>query len=394
MLTAVAVKSVKPKEKAHRLFDTKGLYLEVSPKGGKWWRLKYRFEGRERRMSLGVYPNVSLRDARERRDEARKRVAHGIDPQKEREAHKNGRGTFEALAREWFLKYEKTWVPAHGDRIIRRFERDIFPWLGKQRIEQVEPLDILTVLRRIEDRGAIETAHRAMQNCSQVFRYAVATGRAKRDPTVDLRGAIPPAKERHHAAITDPAQVGELLRATKDYKGFFPTKCALMFAPLVFVRPVELRTAEWEEMDFERAEWNIPARKMKMREPHLVPLPRQALAILEELHPLTGNGQYLFPSIRTRTRPMSENTVNGALRRLGYPKDVMTGHGFRAMARTMLDEQLGFRPDYIEQQLAHRVRDPLGRAYNRTKHVKERRVMMQAWADYLEGLRDGDTKKT
>ncbi|CAH1207469.1 putative protein IntB [Candidatus Nitrotoga sp. BS] len=393
-LTDTAVKNVKPGDKTARLFDGGGLYLEVAPAGGKWWRLKYRYDGKEKRLSLGVYPDVSLKDARQRRSDARKLLADGVDPSENRKAVKaakteRGANSFEVIAREWFAKNSATWSENHGSRIIRRLERDIFPWIGGRPIAEIKAQELLATLRRVEERGAVETAHRAHQNCGQVFRYAIATGRAERDPSPDLKGALPPVKQSHHAAITDPKAVGDLLRAMDGYQGAFVTKCALRLAPLVFVRPGELRRAEWTEIDFDKAEWNIPAARMKMREPHLVPLSTQAVEILRELHALTGDGRYVFPGARSNGRPMSDNAVLAALRRMGFAKDEMSGHGFRAMARTILDEVLGVRPDFIEHQLAHAVRDPNGRAYNRTAHLAERRKMMQLWADYLDKLKVG-----
>ena len=393
-LTDTAIRNAKPGPKPIRMFDGGGLYLEVAPSGGKWWRFKYRFGGKEKRLSLGVYPDVGLKEARERRDEARKLLAGDIDPGENRKAKQAAQAdraanSFEVVAREWFAKFGPTWSPSHGDRIIRRLERDIFPWIGGRPVADVTAPELLAVLRRIEGRGAVETAHRAQQNCGQVFRYAIATGRAQRDPSGDLRGALQPVKEKHHAAITEPKAIGELLRAMDGYEGYFVTKCALRLAPLVFVRPGELRKAEWAEIDLDHAEWNIPAERMKMREPHLVPLSRQTVEILRELQALTGGGRYVFPGARTNGRPMSDNAIFAALRRMGYAKDEMSGHGFRAMARTILDEVLHVRPDYIEHQLAHAVRDPNGRAYNRTAHLAERRKMMQQWADYLDGLKSG-----
>jgi len=405
-LTAIQIRNAAPAGRPYRLFDGAGLYLEIAPSGGKWWRFKYRFDGKEKRLSLGTYPDVPLAGrkdaatgrwidgARDKRDRARKLLAEGIDPAEHRKAHKAARAdraanSFEVVAREWFAKYAPGWVPGHADKIIRRLERDIFPWIGARAIADITAPELLAAVRRIEERGAVETAHRALQNCGQVFRYAIATGRAERDPTPDLKGALPPVKQTHLAAITEPKAVGELLRAINSYRGSFVTKCAMRLAPLVFVRPGELRRAEWSEFDLERAEWNIPAERMKMREPHLVPLSRQAVAILRELHAVTGEGRYLFPGARTTRRPMSDNAILAALRRMGYGKDEMTGHGFRAMARTILDEVLKVRPDYIEHQLAHAVRDPNGRAYNRTAHLAERRDMMQRWADYLDRLQAG-----
>jgi integrase len=394
-LTDVAIRKAKPTGKTERLFDGGGLYLEISPAGGKWWRWKYRrpITKKENRLSFGTYPEVSLADARARRDAARKLLAAGIDPGEQRKAEtaagsERAANSFEVVAREWFAKQSPTWAPSHGSRIIDRLERDLFPWIGGRPIADITAKELLATVTRIADRGAVETAHRALQNCGQVFRYAIATGRAERNPAPDLRGALPPVKPTHLAAITAPPEIGGLLRAIESYQGSFITKCALRLAPLVFVRPGELRQAEWSEMDLASAEWNIPGHKMKTREPHLVPLSPQAVAILIELHALTGRGRFVFPSPRTTTRPMSNMGIMSALRRMGYAKDEMTGHGFRAMARTVLDQELGFRVDYIEHQLAHTVRDPLGRAYNRTTHLPERRRMMTAWADYLDQLRD------
>jgi integrase len=394
MLTDVVVRKTKPQAKQVKLTDERGLHLLVHPNGGKYWRFSYRFDGKQKTLALGVYPDVSLAQARERRDDARKLLADGIDPGIHRKTQKRAlveqaTNSFEAVAREWFSKYQPTWAPSHAEKIIRRLEVDIFPWIGARPIGEITAPELLTVLRRIEARGALETAHRAHQNCGQVFRYAVAIGRAVRDPSGDLRGALPPTRVKHYPAITEPTEIGALLRTTWDYQGSFITRCALRLAPLTFVRPGELRNAEWSEIDFDRAEWCIPATRMKTKEPHIVPLAFQAVAILRELHALTGTGRFVFHSPRTASRPLSNNAILSALRRLGYGKDEMTGHGFRAMARTVLDEVLGFRVDIIEHQLAHAVKDPLGRAYNRTKHLDERRRMMQAWADYLDGLRSG-----
>ena len=391
-LTDTAVRNAKPDGKTKKLFDARGLYLEVAPAGGKWWRLKYRFGGKEKRLSLGVYPDVSLKQARERRDEARRLLAAEIDPSAHRKAKKAAQderagNSFEVVAREWYAKHTSAWAESHGSRIIRRLERDIFPWLGKRPVAEITPPELLAVVRRIEGRGALETAHRALQNCGQVFRYAIATARAERDPSQDLRGALPPVKEGHFAAVTDPKRLGEILRAFDGYEGTLPVRCALRLAPLVFVRPGELRKALWADIDLEAAEWRYEVTKTGT--PHIVPLSRQATDILEEIHPLTGRSSYVFPSARSAQRPMSDNAILAALRRMGIPKEEMTGHGFRAAARTILDEVLGFPPHLIEHQLAHAVRDPLGRAYNRTAHLPERRNMMQVWADYLDKLKAG-----
>ncbi len=404
--TDVTIRTTKPTEATFRLSDGDGLYLLVKPNGARWWRLDYSIGGKRKTLSIGVYPHTGLKAARDKADKARQLVAAGTDPSDVRKAGKAQQAktleagrriadglpavdSFEEVAREWFAKFSTKWVPSHADKIIRRLERDIFPWIGKRPIAGITAPELLAALRRIEERGAVETAHRAHQNCGQVFRYAIQTGRAERDPSPDLRGAIPAVKQTHHAAITEPKAIGELLRAIDGYQGYFVTKCALRIAPLVFVRPGELRKAEWAEIDLDKAEWNIPAEKMKMREPHLVPLATQAVEVLSELHALTGGGRYVFPGARTNGRPMSDNAVLAALRRMGFAKDEMSGHGFRAMARTILDEVLGVRPDYIEHQLAHAVRDPNGRAYNRTAHLAERRKMMQQWADYLDKLKAG-----
>jgi integrase len=393
-LTDVAIRKTKPADKTQRLFDGGGLYLEVSPAGGKWWRLKYRFGGKEKRLSLGIYPDTGLADARDKRDAARKLLAAGFDPGEQRKAVKasgeeRAANSFEVVAREWHAKQSATWVELHASRIMLRLENDVFPWLGSRPIADVTAKELLATVNRIVDRGAVESAHRVLQNCGQVLRYAIATGRAERNPAADLRGALPPVKQTHLAAIIEPNAIGGLLRAMDAYNGSLVTKCALRLAPLVFVRPGELRQAEWAEFDLDGAQWNIPAEKMKMREPHLVPLAPQAVAILRELQALTGRGRYVFPSARSPQRPMSNNAVLSALRRMGYATDEMSGHGFRAMARTVLDEVLHFRPDYIEHQLAHAVKDPNGRAYNRTAHLPERRKMMAGWADYLDTLKVG-----
>ena len=344
-------------------------------------------------MSFGTYPMVGLKQARAKRDEARVQLAAGVDPSKARKAAKaakGGDGTLEAVAREWFEQRSPTWAPSHSVRVLRLLERDVFPWIGTRRVGDITALDILPVLRRIEDRGAGETAHRAVQNLSSVFRFAVATQRADRDVTADLRGALAPVSGEHFAAITEPQAIGALLRALWGYQGTFIVQCALRLGAYTFVRPGELRKAEWSEIDLDAAEWRIPAEKMKMKKVgHIVPLAQQALDILRELHPLTGTGRFLFPSARGISRPMSDNAVLSAMRSLRIAKDVMCGHGWRAAARTLLDEVLHFPGEVIERQLAHRTPGPLGSAYDRAKHLPERRRMMQAWADYLDGLKAG-----
>lgn len=392
-LTDVSVRQAKPGDKPRKLADERGLYLLITLGGSKLWRLDYRFDGKRKTLALGAYPDVSLKDARERRDEARRLIAAGSDPALKRKLEKLNRMTiaanaFELVAREWFERASASWTHSHGDRIIRRLERDVFPWLGARPISEITPPELLTVIRRIEKRGALETAHRAMQNAGQVFRYAVATGRAERDPTADLRGALPPVREKHFAALVDPKDVACLLRAIDGFSGTHIVKSALKLAPQLFVRPGELRNAEWGEFDVDSAMWSIPAARMKTRRDHLVPLSRQVIEIIEDLRPLTVHCQYLFPGVRDRKHPMSNATINAALRRMGYDTSTeMTGHGFRAMARTILHEQLDIDPHVIEHQLAHKVSDPLGGAYNRTKFLAQRKAMMQIWSDYLDELK-------
>ena len=403
-LTDPEIRNARPRAKPVRLFDGGGLYLEVSPSGGKWWRLKYRYSGKEKRLSLGVYPDTPLagrkdkktgdwiKGARDKRDDARKLLAEGIDPSANRQALKSAKAdragnSFEVIAREWFAKFSPQWAEGHKRSILQRLERDIFPWLGSKPIAEISAPQLLASLRRVEARGALETAHRELGYCGQIFRYAVATGRADRDPSGDLRGALPPAQEQHFPAITDPNKAAELLRAIDGYEGTLTVKCALQLAPLVFVRPGELRNAQWSDFDLAKAEWRY--RVSKTETDHIVPLAKQAVGILRELEPLTGDGTYVFPGARSTKRPMSDNAILAAMRRMGIEKSEMTGHGFRAMARTILDEVLKVRVDLIEHQLAHAVRDPNGRAYNRTAHLPERHRMMQQWADYLDKLKAG-----
>jgi integrase len=391
MLTNTAIRAVKPHTKPYKRSDGGGLYLLVAPTGSLWWRLKYRYEGREKLLSLGVYPHVSLLQARSQRDEAKKAIANGVDPSAKRRAEKSATAnTFEAIAREWLALQEEKLAPTTFVKAVRTLETLVFPYIGSRPIAQLGATDVLKVLKRIEGRGIHETAHRTRQRCSQVFRYAVQTERAARDVTSDLRGALSPVVSEHHPAITEPARIGELLRAIDGYTGHIVTAYALKLAPLLFVRPGELRHAEWLEFDLDGHEphWRIPAGKMKMGEQHGVPLSKQALVLLRELHLLTGRGQRVFPSLRSGSRPMSENTVNAALRRLGYASAEMTGHGFRALASTNLNEQ-GYHPDLIELQLAHAERNKVRAAYNKAQRLPERRKMMQSWADYLDKLREG-----
>lgn len=391
-LTALAASKAQPRDKKYRLAAGGGLYLEVMPNGSKYWRWKYRYAGKEKRLALGVFPEVSLADAKRDRDDARKVLRGGDDPAAVKRAerlakHAAALNNFEAVGREWLAKQTHL-AKVTFDKAQRELEIHAFPWLGTRPVAEITPPEVLGVLRRVESRGKLETAQRVKQRCGQIFRYAVATGRAERDPTADLRGALATPKTQHRAAITDPARIGELLRAIHGYAGSFATLCALKLSPLVFTRPGELRMMEWAELDLDAAEWRIPASKMKMRDEHVVPLATQAVAILRDLHPLTGARSYVFPGMHNPKRPMSENTVNTALRRMGYGQAEMTAHGFRALASTRLNE-MGYPVDVIERQLAHAERNKVRAAYNRAQHLAERRKMMQAWADYLDALRDG-----
>jgi integrase len=383
--------------------DGGGLFLQLDANGGKYWRLAYRFLGRQKTLSVGVYPAVSLAEARKRRDDAREKLAVGIDPGEAKKADKRtaklaAANSFEAVAREWFGKYQATWADSHSSKIMARLENDVFPYMGRRPASELKASEILEVVRRIESRGALDTAHRAKQNCGQILRYAVATGRAERDVSADLRGALPPAQQNHFPTITEPAQIGEFLRAIDAFTGTFPVLCALKLAPLVFRRPGELRAAEWSEFDLDGGIWEIAGNRMKRSKQakqyggtHIVPLARQAVAILRELHPLTGNGRYVFPGAWNKKIPISSGTINAAIRRIGYDtKTEITAHGFRAMARTVIAERLKIDEKYVELQLAHKVKDALGNAYNRTKFLEDRYAMMQAWADYLDQLKVGE----
>lgn len=392
MLTVTKLDGLKPREKLYRVADSGGLCIEIHQNGARYWRYRYRFADKQKMLSLGAYPETSLKAARKKRDAARDQVEAGTDPSMKRKQEKltaryTAENGFEAVAREW-IKGRKNLAPATLEKLNWMLGTHAFPWLGVRPVSEITAPELLAVLRRVESMGKLETAQRLKQVCGQVFRYAIATGRAERDPSGDLRGALQTAKTRHHSSITDPVKVGELLRAIDGYEGNLVSVCALRFAPLVFVRPGELRRAEWQEMDLDAGEWRIPGERMKMRVPHVVPLSRQAVAILRELEPLTGKGRYVFPSIRSARIPMSEGTVNAALRRLGYDKDTMTGHGFRSMASTLLHEQ-GWKSDLIERQLAHGERNEVKAAYNYAEHLPERRKMMQAWANYLDGLKTG-----
>ena len=395
-LTDTFVKNVKHSGAASgdKYTDGRAMYLLVNAVG-KYWRMNYRFADKRKTLALGVYPDVGLAKARARRDKAREQLADDTDPATAKREEKQAQAdaaanTFEAVARVWLTKTASKRAEVTQSRITTLLEKDVFPFIGSMPISTIKPRDVLDkAVRKIEARGSIDTAHRAKQICGQIFRYAVAVGLAERDVTTDLRGALAAIPESHFAAITEPKQAGELMRSIFDYTGHPCTVAALKLTPLVFVRPGELRTAEWAEVDLDAAEWRIPASKMKMKVDHLVPLSMQAVALLRSMQPITGHGRYVCPSLRTGERPMSDNTINAALRGLGYSKEVHTAHGFRALARTIMDEVLGERVDLIEHQLAHAVKDPNGRAYNRTAHLPARRVMMQNWANYLDKLRMG-----
>ncbi|MFA9273256.1 MAG: tyrosine-type recombinase/integrase [Candidatus Aquirickettsiella gammari] len=395
-LTDLLIRTAKPKgDKPYTLPDGGGMYLEVAPSGSKIWRMSYRQEnGKQNRLTFGPYPEISLLEARAKRTEARKLLANDIDPgQFKREAKQSkaiaATHTFEAVARAWLKKTDPSHAATTQKKITNWLEKDVFPFIGNMPISTIKPLDVLATVQRMEARHAIDSAHRVKQICGQILRYGIAIGLLERDVTVDLKGALAVIPKTNYAAITEPKRAGELMRSIFNYSGHIYSIAALKLSPLLFVRPGELRAAEWAEINFESAEWRIPGKKMKMKIDHMVPLSVQALEILRELQIMTGHGKFVFPSIRTGERCMSENTINAALRGMGYAKEIMTAHGFRAMARTIMDEVLGERVDLIEHQLAHAVKDPNGRAYNRTAHLPARREMMQRWADYLDKLRKG-----
>lgn len=393
-LTDIAIRTAKPGDKPQKLYDADGLFLLLNPNGSKWWRFKYRIGGKEKLLSFGTYPEINLKEARERRDDARKEVKKGIDPSEKRQTEKAAAmlaaaASFEAIAHEWMARQtDKTESTRNKNQWLLQFANDAF---GRRPIAEISPPMVLAACRTMEKAGKLETANRIKSKCSQVFRYAVATGRLERDPTTDLRGALQTPQVTHRAALTDPKQVAELLRDIDAYNGQLPTICALKLAPLVFIRPGELRAAKWADIDMDAKQWSYtpPKTRNQTGTEHIVPLSSQAMTILRELHALTGTSAYVFPQLTDMKKFMSENTVNAALRRMGYTSDEMCGHGFRAIARTILDEVLDYRIELIEQQLAHKVADMHGRAYNRTKHLPERCKMMQQWADYLDGLKAG-----
>ena len=396
-LTALEVSKSKAADKPQRLADGGNMYLLIQPNGAKYWRLDYRLAGKRKTLAIGVYPDMSLSDAREQREQARKLIANGVDPVAVKQAQKAStiekvENSFEVIAREWFVRHAPNWKENHSSKIIARLEKDVFPWIGNRPIADITAPALLAAIRKIEARGALETAHRALACCGQVFRYAVATGRAERDPTGDLRGALPPVKkEKHFAAITEPKKVGELMRDIEGYQGSYIVKGAFKLSPLLFVRPGELRKMEWAELDLDKAEWIIPADKMKMGVTHIVPLAKQAVAVLREMLPLTGRSKYVFHGERDHDRPMSDNAIRSALRRMGWANDEMTPHGFRAMASTILDN-MGYKQEWLERQLAHEEPNKIKAAYKREAwrmYLPERTAMMQAWADYLDKLKAG-----
>lgn len=395
-LTDVAVRNAKPKQKPYKLSDERGLFLLVSTSGAKCWRLKYRILGKEKKLSIGLYPELSLSVARQKRDEARQLISEGIDPAILKQVTKRSKlaaakNTFELIAREWYVKNLSSWNENHSDRILRRLENNIFPWIGNRPITEITPPELLGVLQKIEDRKAYETAHRARSNCGKIFQYAIASGLAEKNPAKELKDALRPVITKHFASITDLKGIGDLIRDINNYKGHFVTQCALRILPYVFVRHGEIRKAEWTEFELESSspQWRIMAGRMKKRILHIVPLSKQVVVILNELKVLTGEGRFLFPGINTTDRPLSDNTLLTALRRLGYTGEEMTVHGFRSMASTVLHEQ-GWPSDAIERQLAHIQGNKVKAAYNYAEHLPIRRKMMQAWADYLDKLATGN----
>ena len=391
-VTAIQLKTMEPREKDFKVYDEKGLYVLVKTNGGKYWRLKYRHGEKNKTMALGVYPEVSLKEARLKRDDARKLIASGIDPVADRREKKTAAlvaqsNSFEQVSREWFAIKQADKSEAHKFRCMRLLERELLPYIGNRPVNEITAPELLSVLRRTESRGVFETTHRAKQTAGQVFQYAIITGKAERNPAKDLAGALKTAPKSHFSAITSPQEAARLMQAIHSYSGSIIVRAALQLSPLVFLRPKELRHLEWKEINWSENRIDIPAEKMKMKQDHAVPLSVQSREIIEGIKPLTGRCKYIFPSERGNSRCLSENTVRVAIRTLGFGKETMTAHGFRAMARTMLDEQLGYRLEWIEQQLAHEVKDMNGRAYNRTMHLEGRIKMMQHWADYLDELR-------
>lgn len=390
-LTHTQIKNAKSKDKQYKLTDGQGMYLLVKKTGSKLWRYDYRINGRRKTCAIGIYPEITLKKAREALAEAREMVANGIDPSLRRKLQKASsiENNFEAVAREWYCDQELIWSKGHSRTVLGRLENHVFPWIGVLLVNEITVPELLVVLQRVKKRGTLETAHRIRIIFGQIFRYAISTGRAEYDLSVNLKDALPPTKPKHHASIVEPQKIASLLRVIDVYKGNFATICALKLAPHLFVRPGELRQAEWSEFDMDAKEWRIPADRMKKETMHIVPLSKQVISILEEQLLLTGRGRFVFPGVRSVARPMSENTVNGALRRLGYTSDEMTGHGFRSMASTRLNE-MGWDHDAVERQLAHLEKNKVKAAYNYAEYLDERRKMMQVWSDYLDQLKTGD----
>lgn len=394
-LTELEIKKAKPEAKSYKMADGGGMYLFIHANGGKYWRIDYRFAGKRKTLAIGVYPDVTLAKARERREEARKLLVNNTDPSAIKQVRKTvtvelSQNSFEIIAREWFDRHKANWRDNHSSKIIARLEKDVFPWIGDKSIGEITPPTLLAAIRRIEARGALETAHRALSCCGQVFRYAVATGRAERDPTGDLRGALPPVKkDKHFAAITEPKKVGELMRDIDGYQGSYIVKSAFKLSPLLFVRPGELRKMEWKDINLDAGEWIYLVTKTNTQ--HIVPLCKQAVEVLREIEPLTGRGKYVFHGERDHDRPMSDNAIRSALRRMGWANDEMTPHGFRAMASTILDN-MGYKQEWLERQLAHEEPNKVKAAYKRDTwrmYLPERIAMMQAWADHLDKLKKG-----
>lgn len=402
MLNHTIVKNAKPQEnrKPKKYTDGGGMYLLVN-QTGKYWRYNYKFAGKFKTYAVGIYPDVSLKDARVLHEEARELLARDIDPSAYKKIKRlsmsrySGSDGFEGVAREWFEVWKSKNTDTHSKKTLASLEKDVFPWLGDRPLKAIEPHEILIVLNRIVSRGAVETAHRVKQTIGQVFRYGVATGRAERDKTIDLKGALPVYRKKHFPAITDPKELGHLLRVIDDYRGSLVIRCAFKLSPLVMLRPSELAGAEWSEIDFDAEMWTIPVARMKgskaVKEDnlttHVIPLSRQAIAILKEIEPFSGRFQHIFTGARNRRKSMSASSVNMALRRLGY-QGVMTAHSFRTMASTMLNE-MGYSPDAIEKQLAHKDKNRIRAVYNRAQYLEERRLLLQQWADYLDTLKNG-----
>ena len=394
-LSDTAVRNAKKKDSDYKLSDGLGLHLLVTPSGGKLWRFQYRFGGKQKGLAFGAYPSITLAEARQRRDDARKLIANGVDPdaiKKEQKEQEEARiesdfCTFEVMGREWFSKNEPVWSASHIKTVKSRLERDVYPIIGNRPIADIARREIIDLMRRVEARGTIETADRIRAYCGQIFRYALNVEKVSHNPVTDMQEILKKRVTKNHAAITNPKELGGLLRAIDGFSGTFIVKCALQLAPHVFVRPTELASAEWSEFDLDASEWNIPACKMKLKKTHLVPLSRQTLEIFNALHALTGDGKYVFPSYRSTLRHMTGEAILGGLRRLGYSTEEMTTHGFRATARTILDEVLKERSEFIEHQLSHAVKDPNGTAYNRTSFLQDRIIMMQRWSDYLDDIK-------